>query len=146
MTSIATWRAISKVAERLPTKRNVQPENVSPVFMRTMFFVFSSTRIAMPSGSPAMAPSSVSRGRVGGLTATGAGSVRIGSAGRAGGGREREKSGRSRVAVKVARGMVHKGLPALTTTSDVDGGVDDDADALETCGARSRGETKLVEI
>ena len=65
MTRIATWRAISKVAERLLTIRNVQPENVSPVFMRTMFFVLSSMRIAMPSTSPVIAPSSVKRGRVG---------------------------------------------------------------------------------
>jgi len=73
-------------------------------------FVASSMKIAILSVSPAMAPTSNRRGRFGPATTSGfegsGAALAI-----AGGRRDGEKRGRSRVAFSELNGIFHKGLP-----------------------------------
>src|SRR5215470_1029996 len=74
-----------------------------------MRLVGSSRKIAMLSASPAMAPTRERDGRRG-WSGTGLDGAEASST-TAGGRREAEKIGRSRVAVNDARGIAHKRLP-----------------------------------
>ena len=117
ITRTATWRAISKVAWRFATDRNIHPEWLSPTFMRTIALVVSSMKIAMLSVSLAIAPSRVRRGRLGGLSVGGGGGAGSDLTGAActmvGGRRVGAKIGRSRVAVSEANGILHNGFTGL---------------------------------
>ena len=100
---VAVSCSFSKIASRAFTARSVHPPWLSPVFMRTMFFVAPSRKIAIPSFSPAIAPTSARDGCPVDAVWVGAGLTGTG-----GGRRVGEKIGRSLVAVNDVSGIDHK--------------------------------------
>jgi len=117
--------SLARIASRPRTDRSVQPLYVSLLRRRTAFFVVSSTNTAMDSFSPITVPISESSGfcgaaGLGGNPTAGGGGEPI-TAG-AGGRRDGEKIGRSRVLESCLSGMAHNGLGGNSRLPESSGG------------------------
>jgi hypothetical protein len=108
--SVTAWPDFSRRTPCAVTRRRIYPSWPPPMGRRTIWCVFSSMNTPICVGSPTMVPTSVRGGRSGLGGTGGAGFATVATSG-AGGCRDGEKIGRSRVADKSASGTAHSGLP-----------------------------------
>ena len=123
---IADCSPFSRVTERKLTVFTRHPEVASPTRRRVTACVAESLNNTTLVAGLRMVPINFTAGRSGGAGAAAAGACAgsaLASMAGVGGRREREKSGRSRVAVRALSGIFESGLPASVASLRLDEGV-----------------------